>query len=104
MSQAPNIQPLRIGHGRYQTVFSDLPPFTFLGVPESRLPGMGLEVRKNAGRTLWVIGVPKSRGAEVELEGGRRSGRRVSEFHGEYQSSIRAPYFWAPSILIGNFK
>jgi hypothetical protein len=64
----PAVRSILVRHGWYQTVYSDLPHFTFLGVPESRLPGMGLEARKNAGRTFWVVQVPKSRGADVELE------------------------------------
>lgn len=38
----------------YQTVVSDLPHFTFLGVPESDLTTLGLKRIENAGRTFWV--------------------------------------------------
>lgn len=41
-------------HGWFQTVVSDLPHFTFLGVPESDLPKLGLKKRVDGGRTYWV--------------------------------------------------
>ncbi len=41
-------------HGWFQTVVSDLPHFTFLGVPESDLPKLGLKKRTDSGRTYWV--------------------------------------------------
>jgi hypothetical protein len=41
-------------HGWYQTVSSDLPHFTFLGVPESDLPGLGLKRITSGGRAFWV--------------------------------------------------
>jgi hypothetical protein len=41
-------------HGWFQTVVSDLPHFTFLGVPESELPGLGLKKVMNSGRAFWV--------------------------------------------------
>lgn len=42
-------------HGWYQTVVSDLPHFTFLGVSENELPGLGLKrVADNGGRVFWI--------------------------------------------------
>lgn len=41
-------------HGWYQTVVSDLPHFTFLGVSEPELPGLGLKKETNAGRDYWL--------------------------------------------------
>ncbi len=41
-------------HGWFQTVVSDLPHFTFLGVKETELPGLGLKKVTNSGRTFWV--------------------------------------------------
>lgn len=41
-------------NGWYQTVSSDLPHFTFLGVPESDLPGLGLKKITSGDRTFWV--------------------------------------------------
>jgi len=41
-------------HRWYQTVTSDLPHFTFLGVPESELPGLGLKKAVNSDREFWV--------------------------------------------------
>ena len=41
-------------HGWYQTVTSDLPHFTFLGVTEDKLSGLGLKRVTDGGRTFWV--------------------------------------------------
>ena len=41
-------------HGWYQTVVSDLPHFTFLGVPEPELSGLGLKKVNNGGRDYWL--------------------------------------------------
>ena len=41
-------------HGWFQTVLSDLPHFTFLGVAESELPGLGLKKSSNGGRVFWT--------------------------------------------------
>lgn len=41
-------------HGWYQTVTSDLPHFTYLGVEENELPKLGLKQVTNSGRVFWV--------------------------------------------------
>ncbi len=41
-------------HGWFQTVASDLPHFTYLGVSEAELPGLGLKQVTNSGRIFWV--------------------------------------------------
>lgn len=41
-------------NGWFQTVASDLPHFTYLGVKESELPGLGLKKLTSGGRTFWV--------------------------------------------------
>lgn len=41
-------------HGWFQTVTSDLPHFTYLGVPESDLPSLGLKKVEHSGRVFWV--------------------------------------------------
>ena len=41
-------------HGWFQTVPSDLPHFTYLGVKESDLPGLGLKKVTESGRPFWV--------------------------------------------------
>lgn len=41
-------------HGWHQTVVSDLPHFTYLGVAESELPKLGLKKVTNSGRVFWV--------------------------------------------------
>ncbi len=41
-------------HGWFQTVPSDLPHFTYLGVKESELPNLGLKKVTQSGRPFWV--------------------------------------------------
>ncbi|HMO80271.1 MAG TPA: hypothetical protein PKD24_05730 [Pyrinomonadaceae bacterium] len=41
-------------NGWFQTVASDLPHFTFLGVKESELQGLGLKKTVSGGRDFWV--------------------------------------------------
>ncbi|CAN5255200.1 hypothetical protein BH10ACI1_BH10ACI1_07400 [soil metagenome] len=41
-------------HGWFQTVKTDLPHFTFLGVKESELPALGLKKVSDGGRTYWL--------------------------------------------------
>jgi hypothetical protein len=41
-------------HGWFQTVSSDTPHFTFLGVTEDQLPSLGLKKTTNGGRTFWI--------------------------------------------------
>ena len=41
-------------HGWFQTVLSDLPHFTFLGLPEHELPAHGLRRVEAYGQTFWV--------------------------------------------------
>ena len=41
-------------HGWFQTVQSDLPHFTFIGVKENELTNLGLKKVTDAGRTFWI--------------------------------------------------
>jgi len=41
-------------HGWFQTVVSDLPHFTFLGVSENQLSGLGLKKVSDGGRAFWL--------------------------------------------------
>jgi hypothetical protein len=41
-------------HGWFQTVLSDLPHFTFLGVREKELPTLGLRRVEECGQSFWV--------------------------------------------------
>ncbi len=41
-------------HGWFQTVTSDLPHFTYLGVSEDELPTLGLKRVENTGRVFWI--------------------------------------------------
>lgn len=41
-------------YGWFQTVISDLPHFTYLGVSEAHLPQLGLKKKLKGGRVFWV--------------------------------------------------
>ena len=41
-------------HGWFQTVVSDMPHFTYLGVEESALKGLGLKKVKKGGQKFWI--------------------------------------------------
>lgn len=44
-------------HGWFQTVLSDLPHFTFLGVCEKDLPSLGLKRAESEGQVFWIPNV-----------------------------------------------
>jgi hypothetical protein len=44
-------------HGWFQTVKSDLPHFTFLGLDEAGLPGRGLERVQSGSQAFWIPNV-----------------------------------------------
>ena len=52
--QDPRVQRLLSHHGWFQTVLSDLPHFTYLGLEERQLPSRGLRRVESAGQTFWV--------------------------------------------------
>ncbi|HYJ89872.1 MAG TPA: hypothetical protein VEV84_01065 [Pyrinomonadaceae bacterium] len=50
----PRVREILAEHFWYQTVVSDLPHFTYLGVPENELPELGLKQISFAERKFWV--------------------------------------------------
>lgn len=56
--QNPRVRQLLAKHGWFQTVRSDLPHFTFLGLKESDLPKHGLKSVVVDGQTFWIPNVP----------------------------------------------
>ena len=52
--ESQRIRSIMEKHGWFQTVISDLPHFTYLGVPESKLSTRGLKMVVNSGRKYWV--------------------------------------------------
>ena len=52
--QDARVRELLARHGWFQTVLSDLPHFTFLGLEESELPARGLRRVEEFGQTFWV--------------------------------------------------
>lgn len=50
----PAVREILAEHGWFQTVISDLPHFTFLGVSENELSGLGLKKIADGGRTFYV--------------------------------------------------
>lgn len=53
-SENPKVRDILAKHGWFQTVISDVPHFTYLGVSESDLPKLGLKKVSNGGRDYWV--------------------------------------------------
>ncbi len=45
-------------HGWFQTITTDLPHFTYLGWPPSRLPGLGLRRVRAYGHIFWIPNLP----------------------------------------------
>ncbi|HEY2848126.1 MAG TPA: hypothetical protein VGI80_09935 [Pyrinomonadaceae bacterium] len=50
----PRVREILARHGWFQTVMSDLPHFTYLGVQESGLPRLGLKKVTNDNRDFWI--------------------------------------------------
>jgi hypothetical protein len=50
----PEVRKILARHGWFQTVTSDLPHFTFLGMSEDELPAAGLRRVESNGRHFWV--------------------------------------------------
>lgn len=49
-------------HGWYQTVLSDLPHFTYLGLGEEELPARGLKLVEQYGQRFWVPDLGRDEG------------------------------------------
>lgn len=55
--QNSRVRQILAKHGWFQTVLSDLPHFTFLGLREQDLPGRGLRSVEVNGQTFWIPNV-----------------------------------------------
>ncbi len=53
----PRIREILAKHGWFQTVLSDLPHFTYLGLDEKDLPAYGLKSVEADGQTFWIPNV-----------------------------------------------
>lgn len=56
----PRVREIMAKHGWFQTVLSDLPHFTFLGLKEKDLPKHGLRSVEVNGQVFWIPNVPSS--------------------------------------------
>ena len=54
----PRVREILSKHGWFQTVLSDLPHFTFLGLKEKDLPKRGLRSVEANGQVFWIPNVP----------------------------------------------
>ena len=54
----PRVREIMAKHGWFQTVLSDLPHFTFLGLKEKDLPKRGLRSVEVNGQVFWIPNVP----------------------------------------------
>jgi hypothetical protein len=48
------VREILAAHGWFQTVLSDLPHFTFLGLKEDELPSRGLKCVEAVGQRFWI--------------------------------------------------
>lgn len=55
----PRVRRALARHGWFQTIQSDLPHFTFLGLAETELPARGLRRVETSGQTFWIPDVLK---------------------------------------------
>ncbi|HEX8143366.1 MAG TPA: hypothetical protein VF553_12270 [Pyrinomonadaceae bacterium] len=55
------VRSILAAHGWFQTVKSDLPHFTYLGVRESDLPGLGLMRVETNGQVFWIPNIGDNR-------------------------------------------
>lgn len=51
---SPRVRQILAENGWFQTVKSDLPHFTYLGVEEKQLPALGLKAEKVGSQTFWI--------------------------------------------------
>lgn len=56
----PRVREILSKHGWFQTVLSDLPHFTFLGLKEKDLPKNGLKSVEADGQIFWIPNIPSS--------------------------------------------
>jgi hypothetical protein len=57
---SPRVREILAKHGWFQTVLSDLPHFTFLGLKEKDLPKWGLKSVEADGQTFWIPDVSQA--------------------------------------------
>ena len=50
----PTVRSILERHGWFQTVKSDLPHFSYLGVSTNELPSLGLKLVREGGRVFWI--------------------------------------------------
>jgi hypothetical protein len=62
----PRVREIMAKHGWFQTVLSDLPHFTFLGLKEKDLPKNGLRSIEVNGQVFWIPNVPGLRHPGVD--------------------------------------
>lgn len=55
--EEPRVREILAKHGWFQTVLSDLPHFTYLGLKEKDLPKHGLKTVEADGQTFWIPNV-----------------------------------------------
>lgn len=74
--QNANVRRTLAAHGWFQTVRSDLPHFTFLGLAENELPAHGLRAHMEAnGQVFWIPNIETNDDLAADVDGGgeRRS-------------------------------
>ena len=72
----PRVREILAKHGWFQTVLSDLPHFTFLGLKEKDLPKRGLKNVEVNGQVFWIPNVGDESGTKLGLTRNEESRRR----------------------------
>lgn len=84
----PLVREIMARHGWFQTVYGDLPHFTYLGVKEAELAALGLKRVKSGAQTFWLprVEIPQA----IESSAGRVSARPPEESDA-YSRGARSP-------------
>ena len=78
---SPVVRSILERHGWFQTVRSDFPHFTYLGVNKHQLPSLGLRMVRNGDRVFWIpdIACGTSRSANSEEQVKRQIANRKTQ-------------------------
>ena len=87
---SPVVRSILERHGWFQTVRSDLPHFTYLGVDKNLLPSLGLKKVRSGGRVFWLPDFDCPISAHISSD---ENGFSVSSAQERPQHSAAEPQF-----------
>ena len=73
----PRVREILAKHGWFQTVLSDLPHFTFLGLKEKDLPKHGLKQVEVDGQVFWIPNVVTNTAAPIATSHARHEASQI---------------------------